>query len=93
MMKRQATPERCDPTKFGQYHITYTPPFRNEYVDWPNGCWGIYAIDCDEIARRVRFDSNGKVAERTSWPGYLGTTGSLEGVTKLIADHQAKLNA
>jgi hypothetical protein len=80
-----AKPERQTMSSF---HITYSPA--NDI--WPNGFWGLYEINGDQIAERVIFKEivigkttgaphyRGGVIARHSWPGYVGGYGSLDEV-------------
>jgi hypothetical protein len=81
-----------------QYHLSYFEPFKNEYVNWPDGGWSVYAINGDQIADRIireKINSEslcyeGKVIARRSWCGYLGTGRSLQEAMTLIENHKAK---
>lgn len=71
------------------YHVTFSPPGPDE-KNWPNGFWAVYAINGDQIAQRIIFDTTGKVTVRHSWPGFLGGAGSLDEIRDLIvADRMA----
>lgn len=71
------------------YHISYFKPFKNEYVDWPNGGWSVYHISGDQIAERIRYDAETReVHERHSWCGYLGIAQSPQEAVEIIENHR-----
>ena len=69
-------------TQYPHFHVCYSAP--NNV--WPQGCWSVYNIDCDEIAQRIGLDAEGKVIRRDSWPGYLGTYETLGEATTAIEE-------
>jgi hypothetical protein len=73
--------------KNASFHITYTPPDQC-HESWNNGMWALYAINGDEIAQRVKFDSAGKVTRRDSWPGYVGGYHSLADLMQAIENQE-----
>lgn len=68
--------------KLPHFHLTKNTPTD----PWPNGSWSLYHINCDEIAKRITFDNEGKVIGRSSWPGYVGIFETLPEVTEAIAE-------
>lgn len=72
-------------TQHRQYHVHYSPPS----TGWKQGCWALYEITGDEIARRIGYDTNGAVVRRDSWPGYVGSYGTLALLTAAIEQRNA----
>lgn len=70
--------------KHHSYHIQHFPPVGA----WPVGGYSVYAISGDQIAERIVRDQ-GKVVRRDSWPGFLGTAATFEGVAEMISKHEA----
>ena len=45
------------------FHVTFTPMPPTD-PNWPNGFWAVYAINGDDIAKRIKSDDAGKVIRR-----------------------------
>ena len=64
-----------------QFHIQYSKP-----TDlWPEGCFSLYKINGDEIAKRIRFNSDGAVVMREQWTGFQSCHPNIESVARAIA--------
>lgn len=57
-----------------QFHVTATFGL----PEWPVGCFSLYEIDGDTIAKRVRFNETGQPVGRDGWPGYIDSFPTLE---------------
>ena len=66
--------------KVCEYHLSYSQPSEH----WPDGCWALYEITGDEIAKRITYDGYGIVRSRDSWCGFIGCFASLELATAAI---------
>ena len=67
-----------------EFHLSF---FDRCEPHWPRGGWSLYQITGDEIADRIRRDGKGKVTERHSWCGYIGT---FETLPEIMAAIEAK---
>lgn len=69
------------------FHLTFSPPaarLDGKPDPWPNGCWSVYEITGDEIARRIAYDDAGRIARRDPWPGFVACFDTLDAATDAI---------
>lgn len=57
-----------------QFHVTATFGL----PEWAGGCFSVYEVDGDTIAKRVRFNDAGEPVWRDGWPGFIDCFSTLE---------------